>query len=269
MLLRDGCDKGYHTYCFKPKMDNIPEGDWYCHECMNKATGERNCIVCGKKQSTTGTRLLLCELCPRAYHTDCLKPPLNKAPRGKWYCMNCISKKPQKRPVRKSNTPKAKDNETTEHPPPSPAPSHSSATTNEDQQQLNDLNNLSNAGSPSTQVNRKERVSKKIIKELAPCKAILEDLECHDDAWPFLLPVNTKQFPTYKKIIKNPMDLSSIKKRLQDVQYKSREEFCADVRQIFNNCETFNEDDSPVGKAGHCMRQFFESRWNELCLSHS
>ncbi|KAF5304691.1 hypothetical protein FQA39_LY09468 [Lamprigera yunnana] len=269
LLLCDGCDKGYHTYCFKPKMENIPEGDWYCHECMNKATGERNCIVCGKKQSTSGTRLLLCELCPRAYHTDCLKPPLNKSPRGKWYCLNCIAKKPQKRTVRKSNTPKARDSESSDHPPASPAPSHSSATTNEDQQQLNDLNNLSNAGSPSTQINRKERVSKKLIKELAPCKAVLEDLECHDDAWPFLLPVNTKQFPTYKKIIKNPMDLSSIKKRLQDVQYKSKEEFCADVRQIFNNCETFNEDDSPVGKAGHCMRQFFESRWNELNLSHS
>ena len=22
------CDKGYHTYCFKPKMENIPDGDW-------------------------------------------------------------------------------------------------------------------------------------------------------------------------------------------------------------------------------------------------
>ncbi|KAK5647311.1 hypothetical protein RI129_002203 [Pyrocoelia pectoralis] len=199
LLLCDGCDKGYHTYCFKPKMDNIPEGDWYCHECMNKATGERNCIVCGKKQSTTSTRLLLCEVCPRAYHTDCLRPPLNKAPRGKWYCVNCISKKPQKRTVRKSNTPKARDSESSEPPPASPAPSHSSATTNDDQQQINDLNSLSNAGSPSMLGNRKERVSKKLIKELAPCKAILEDLECHDDAWPFLLPVNTKQFPTYKK----------------------------------------------------------------------
>lgn len=28
LLLCDGCDKGYHTYCFKPKMDKIPEGDW-------------------------------------------------------------------------------------------------------------------------------------------------------------------------------------------------------------------------------------------------
>lgn len=28
LLLCDGCDKGYHTYCFKPKMEKIPEGDW-------------------------------------------------------------------------------------------------------------------------------------------------------------------------------------------------------------------------------------------------
>ncbi|RZC05013.1 bromodomain adjacent to zinc finger domain protein 2B, partial [Asbolus verrucosus] len=156
-----------------------------------------------------------------------------------------------------------------------PAPSHSSVTTNEDQATTNcnqsDVSNssLGNAGSPSTQSSKKDRVSKKLLKELAPCKAILEDLECHDDAWPFLLPVNTKQFPTYKKIIKTPMDLSTIKKKLYDVSYKSKEEFCVDVRQIFNNCEVFNEDDSPVGKAGHCMRQFFEARWNELCVSNS
>lgn len=106
----------------------------------------------------------------------------------------------------------------------SPAPSHSSVTTNEDQATTNcnqsDISNssLGNAGSPSTQTSKKDRVSKKLLKELAPCKAILEDLECHDDAWPFLLPVNTKQFPTYKKIIKTPMDLSTIKKKLYDVR---------------------------------------------------
>ena len=47
-------------------------------------------------------------------------------------------------------------------------------------------------------------------------------------------------------------------------RYKTKEEFVYDVRQIFNNCETFNEDDSPVGKAGHAMRSFFETKWGEL-----
>lgn len=47
-------------------------------------------------------------------------------------------------------------------------------------------------------------------------------------------------------------------------RYKSRDDFVNDVRQIFDNCEVFNEDDSPVGKAGHGMRKYFEMRWNEL-----
>lgn len=59
-------------------------------------------------------------------------------------------------------------------------------------------------------------LTKKQQRELAPCKHLLEQLEQQDEAWPFLLPVNTKQFPTYKKIIKTPMDLSTIKKKLQD-----------------------------------------------------
>ncbi|KAL1513282.1 hypothetical protein ABEB36_002708 [Hypothenemus hampei] len=284
LLLCDSCDKGYHTYCFKPKMENIPEGDWYCYECMNKATGERNCIVCGRKVSNNGTRLVICELCPRAYHTDCIQPQIHKVPRGKWYCTNCISKKPPKKTVKK-NKGTGRENESSDQPPASPTPSHSSATTIEDLPITTTTTNCSQGsdvsltssnpstveGSPSALAAKKEKekAQKKLMKELAPCRLILDDLECHDDAWPFLLPVNTKQFPTYKKIIKIPMDLSTIKKRLQDLVYKSREEFCADVRQIFNNCETFNEDDSPVGKAGHCMRQFFEARWNELCTNHS
>lgn len=108
----------------------------------------------------------------------------------------------------------------------SPAPSHSSVTTNEDVPSTNcnqsDISNSSivNVGSPSTQSpnsKTKDKANKKLQKELVPCKTLLEDLECHDDAWPFLLPVNTKQFPTYRKIIKIPMDLSTIKKRLQDM----------------------------------------------------
>ena len=47
-------------------------------------------------------------------------------------------------------------------------------------------------------------------------RTILDQLESHEEAWPFLLPVNTKQFPTYKKIIRNPMDLSTIRKKLND-----------------------------------------------------
>ena len=36
MLLCDGCDKGYHTYCMDPPIETVPEGDWFCPECVKK-----------------------------------------------------------------------------------------------------------------------------------------------------------------------------------------------------------------------------------------
>lgn len=38
LLLCDGCDKGCHTYCHKPKISTIPEGDWYCPSCISKVS---------------------------------------------------------------------------------------------------------------------------------------------------------------------------------------------------------------------------------------
>ena len=33
MLLCDGCDHGYHMYCLRPPLADIPEGDWFCYDC--------------------------------------------------------------------------------------------------------------------------------------------------------------------------------------------------------------------------------------------
>lgn len=106
--------------------------------------------------------------------------------------------------------------------------------------------------------------SPKSERDLTPCHTLLGEMEACDDAWPFLFPVNTKQFPTYKKIIKNPIDVATIKKRLESGVYKTRGDFCDDVKLIFTNCEIFNEDDSPVGKAGYAMKNLFDTRWLEL-----
>ncbi len=110
----------------------------------------------------------------------------------------------------------------------------------------------------------KETTPSKTERDLTPCHILVGEMEACDDSWPFLYPVNAKQFPTYKKIIKRPMDIATIKRKLEAAQYATREEFCDDVRLIFANCEVFNEDDSPVGKAGHAMRHLFDTRWVEL-----
>ncbi|KAK2093609.1 Transcription intermediary factor 1-alpha [Saguinus oedipus] len=64
--------------------------------------------------------------------------------------------------------------------------------------------------------------------------------------------------PDYYKIIKNPMDLSTIKKRLKDYSmYSKPEDFVADFRLIFQNCAQFNEPDSEVANAGIKLENYF------------
>ncbi|XP_063295772.1 bromodomain adjacent to zinc finger domain protein 1A [Pelobates fuscus] len=41
MLLCDGCDRGHHIYCVRPKLKYVPEGDWFCPECRPKQRMKR------------------------------------------------------------------------------------------------------------------------------------------------------------------------------------------------------------------------------------
>lgn len=45
-------------------------------------------------------------------------------------------------------------------------------------------------------------------------RIILMEMESHEDAWPFLEPVNPRLVPGYRKIIKNPMDFATMRTRL-------------------------------------------------------
>ncbi|XP_014019635.2 bromodomain adjacent to zinc finger domain protein 2B isoform X15 [Salmo salar] len=101
-------------------------------------------------------------------------------------------------------------------------------------------------------------------KDLNLCRVLLAELEVHQDAWPFLNPVNPKSVPGYKKVIRKPMDFSTIREKLVNSQYLNLETFIIDVNLVFDNCEKFNEDNSDIGRAGHNMRRFFEKRWTEL-----
>ncbi|KAH0551199.1 hypothetical protein KQX54_000607 [Cotesia glomerata] len=77
-----------------------------------------------------------------------------------------------------------------------PTPSTASNTNVEDAKEEAPT---SAASSPRKETGNNRHLTKKQQRELAPCKILLEQLEQQDEAWPFLLPVNTKQFPTYKK----------------------------------------------------------------------
>ncbi|KAL7308168.1 hypothetical protein PS15m_012056 [Mucor circinelloides] len=35
LMICDGCDRGWHTGCCNPKVENVPEGSWLCQFCAN------------------------------------------------------------------------------------------------------------------------------------------------------------------------------------------------------------------------------------------
>ncbi|KAG2467559.1 BAZ2A protein, partial [Polypterus senegalus] len=111
---------------------------------------------------------------------------------------------------------------------------------------------------------KRRRMSTRNQPDLTYCEIILMEMESHDDAWPFLEPVNPRLVLGYRKIVKNPMDFLTMREKLLRGGYCSCEEFAADAQLVFDNCQLFNEDTSAVGMAGHSLRKFFESRWLEF-----
>uniref|UniRef100_A0A8C4H678 E3 ubiquitin-protein ligase TRIM33 n=1 Tax=Dicentrarchus labrax TaxID=13489 RepID=A0A8C4H678_DICLA len=92
--------------------------------------------------------------------------------------------------------------------------------------------------------------SKKISGEkgLSPedqrrCERLLLHIFCHELSVGFRDPVPSS-VPNYYKIIKQPMDLKKVKKKLQlrsSHFYQSIQEFVSDMRLVFQNCAKYNE----------------------------
>ncbi|KAL7061828.1 hypothetical protein AAHC03_0761 [Spirometra sp. Aus1] len=495
LLLCDGCDHGYHTYCFRPPLISIPAGDWFCFNCISKATGKQHCFVCGGSRPvpppllrspavnntpTTSSpldpahRLVVCYSCSRAVHPACLRPPVPRLPR-RWHCSFCLArgatferatqpsianksatdaqsvpagtassnmgsslkpcaeasrdaraknKKKRKlttqvaisdkrqciRPDFKAHLatnrsdrkaadpacPRGRRPKCTSNLPSNPSGirvSGASKPHQEEQQQqqqrprqksvcrfsellpkhqkqhkqrrqqrkllllkrqrqqaakslvcfstkrplkqgkrspqtvssnieggcnygplspvdfdkepdsangfnsrsgnyfggqnqpspdgllqdsdLGSVDGSSSLEAPSQNetrgTNRPKRLRTSAAKLRQPmnpidlefCRRATEDLIAHEASWPFRRPVSSKDVPLYRKVIKRPIDLSTILKRLSDEKARtySLHEWLCDVRLIFQNCEVFNEDDSDIGRAGHFMHGYFESKW--------
>ncbi|ODQ66909.1 Bromodomain-containing protein, partial [Nadsonia fulvescens var. elongata DSM 6958] len=58
----------------------------------------------------------------------------------------------------------------------------------------------------------------------------------------FLNRVNRRDAPDYYNVIKKPMDLNTVMKKLKTFQYNSKKEFVDDVFLIWSNCLSYNTD---------------------------
>ncbi|KAI9643657.1 Transcriptional activator spt7 [Ciborinia camelliae] len=73
---------------------------------------------------------------------------------------------------------------------------------------------------------------------------------------PFLVRVNKREAPDYYNVIKHPMDLGTMTKKLKSLVYKSKKEFVTDLDLIWENCLKYNgQDKHPLRKNAENMRK--------------
>ncbi len=91
-------------------------------------------------------------------------------------------------------------------------------------------------------------------------RAIIERLGRGRDGAPFRQPVDpvALAIPTYRAIVKEPMDLSTVRARLDEGHYDAFGELDADVRLIFANCLLFNGPDAPVSRSARAIEALYE-----------
>ncbi|KAG7355883.1 bromodomain containing protein [Nitzschia inconspicua] len=71
----------------------------------------------------------------------------------------------------------------------------------------------------------------------------------------FLNPVTDAIAPGYSKIIKKPMSISTMERKIEHNQYASVEDWEADVRLMFKNCVDYNKGDGGLWFRGEAKRQ--------------
>ena len=117
------------------------------------------------------------------------------------------------------------------------------------------------ANQPQTSKTKKVKLS----EQMKYCNLIIKELfsKKHNSyAWPFYNPVDVQMLnlPDYYEIIKQPMDLGTVKVKLENREYKSPEEFVRDVRLMFTNCYKYNPSDHEIVSMGRKLQNVFEMR---------
>ncbi|XP_054939931.1 bromodomain testis-specific protein isoform X1 [Physeter macrocephalus] len=109
----------------------------------------------------------------------------------------------------------------------------------------------------------------KVTEQLRHCDEILKEMLAKKHlsyAWPFYNPVdvNALGLHNYYDIVKNPMDLGTIKAKMDNQEYKNVYEFAADVRLMFMNCYKYNPPDHEVVTMARMLQDVFEMHFAKI-----
>jgi hypothetical protein len=108
--------------------------------------------------------------------------------------------------------------------------------------------------------------AKRMADMLKQCTTLLRKLMSHKHGWVFNDPVDAEKLGLhdYHQIIRKPMDLGTIKKKLHAKHYPSPAEFADDIRLTFSNAMTYNPVGHDVYVMAELLKNIFEDWWKNM-----
>ncbi|KFP42132.1 Bromodomain testis-specific protein [Chlamydotis macqueenii] len=108
-----------------------------------------------------------------------------------------------------------------------------------------------------------------LSEQLKHCNEILKEMFSKKHAayaWPFLKPVDVASFSLGENqgITKCPTDLGTIKKKMDNFEYKDIQEFAADVRLMFISCYKHNSPDHEIVAMARKLQDVFERHFAKI-----
>ena len=120
--------------------------------------------------------------------------------------------------------------------------------------------------SPEKLEGQNERGLKMDVTRIKQCSTVLMTLMSHQFGWVFNQPVDPVKLniPDYFSIIEYPMDLGTVKDKLERKRYSSTHQFAADVRLTFSNAMAYNPPLNSVHMMAKDLNNIFNTRWKSL-----
>merc|ERR1719233_1943561 len=274
MLLCDSCDTGYHIYCLKPKLKAIPEGDWFCPECKPK---ER---VRSPKKKVRRTF---------SQTEDSDEDPDETPPRKKGKSKKRLiesddePEEEEEIPKKRGRKKKSEDSNSKDKKKGGLANllgKRGAAKKAEKQMKGLDDTHEEEADSDDEEVGRRGKRTKKNQDEnkenarvkrarnlddsfdlnIVSLEDLVKGLLKHKDGWPFDRPITKADAPDYHLCVRYPMDLGTIRGKLNDMLYTSNQEVINDIKLVFSNCYSYNMENTEEYGCAERLEKFFTSQ---------
>merc|ERR1719150_2947828 len=122
---------------------------------------------------------------------------------------------------------------------------------------------------PDTLPQHSSKPKNRMTEAMKACNEIIKEMfsKKHSAyAWPFYKPVDTEQLDLhdYKQVIKKPMDLGTVRTKMEGREYRVPTEFATDMRLIFTNCYKYNPPEHDVVAMARKLQDVFEMRYARI-----